>query len=204
MDSTEKHNKLATTTPKNSKELFKAISDLDISGTRTSVMEVRNMGGMPLSSLVKKTDGVADKSEAHKFIQLVIVWMCQYFGVVWNDLQIKESSRQLYENYFYFSQYDWRHFMSRVTSGYFGKMFGAFNTSMLMEYAAIHSEEWLSASEGLKKHELDLIGKQEEKVVDFTKMIEDGKQSIRNKFHQENVDKFKESIQKPDNFTKPS
>lgn len=162
------------------------------------------MGGMPLSSLVKKTDGVADKSEAHKFIQLVIVWMCQYFGVVWNDLQIKESSRQLYENYFYFSQYDWRHFMSRVTSGYFGKMFGAFNTSMLMEYAAIHSEEWLSASEGLKKHELDLIGKQEEKVVDFTKMIEDGKQSIRNKFHQENVDKFKESIQKPDNFTKPS
>lgn len=193
IESMEKHNKLAKTTPTSSTELFKVISDLDISGTRTSVMDIRKMNGSPLSSLVKRSDSGADKSEAHKFIQLVIVWMCQYFGVSWNDLQVKESSKQLYENYFFWSEYDWRHFMSRVTSGYFGKMFGAFNTSMLMEYAALHCNEWYSASEGLTKHEIDLIGKQEEKVVDFTKMIEKGRED---RIHQSALNDFKTKTDK--------
>lgn len=161
------------------------------------------MGGQPLSSLVRKTETGVDKAECYKFIKLCTVWLCEFFGVSWNDIQVKESSKQLYENYFFWTEYDWKHFMSRVVSGYFGKMFGSFSPAMLMEYAGVHSEEWMKVSENFTKHELDLIGKQEEGVNDFTKMIEDGKQKIRDRFHQENVDKFKGTVEKPDNFKKP-
>lgn len=182
---------LARQTPKSSSELWTAISDVDISGNNTSVLAVRGMGGNPISSLVKKNDGITDKSECHKFIKLCTVYLCQFFGVTWNDVQIMESSKQLYENYYFWTEYDWKHFMSRVVSGYFGKMFGAFNPSMLMEYAAAHGEEWMNVSEGLSVHEMDLIKRSEDKVADFTKMIDSQRE---NRIHQSALEDFKSKM----------
>jgi len=184
---------LPTKTNKTSSELFKAISDVEISGMNKSVAEIRKLQGMPISSLVIKTENGVDKTECHKFIKLVIVWMCQFFGVSWNDLQIKESSKQLYENYYYWTEYDWRHFMNRCISGYFGKQYGAFSPQILMEFASIHNQEWMDESEGQSFHEADQIKKLDEKDRDLMKEIET---KTEERIHNSAIEEFKKNVNK--------
>ncbi|HMU69748.1 MAG TPA: hypothetical protein PKC38_07060 [Chitinophagales bacterium] len=173
--------------------LWTEISKVDISGSSTSVMEIRNMGGRPISSLVRKNgSAVSDKSECYRFIQMCLIWICEFFGVAWTDTQVKESSKQLYSNYYFWTPYDWKHFMSRVVSGYFGKMYGAFTPAMLMEYAASHGKEWFEHSEQITVHDLDVLKRQEQDVADFQRMAEKQRDD---RIHKSEVEAFKNKIQ---------
>ncbi len=151
------------------------------------------MGGAPVSSLVKKTEAGVDKTECHKFIKLCVSYLVEFTGTNWTDFQIIEASKQLYENYYFWTQFDWKHFISRVISGYYGKIYGALSPAILMEFAALHSEEWMQCSEGLMAHEIDLIKKSEDKIVDFTELITHQKE---NRIHQSALSDFKNKMLK--------
>lgn len=158
----EKKNQLpsAQVTQKNSAELFEESFNIPISAGN-SIAELMNKA-RPLSSIVP----VYGKEEAIKFIKMCIIYLCEFYGVTWNDLQIQHASRELYSNYHHWSHLDWKHFISRVMSAYYEeKMYGAFNPSMMMAYAVMHNDEWMSAGESMtiQKHiqiksEMNVLG----------------------------------------------
>lgn len=162
MEEIAKQNQLpsAQAIQKNSTELFEESFKTLISAGN-AIAELMNKA-RPLSSLVP----VYGKEEPVKFIKLCIVYLCEFYGVTWNDLQIQHASRELYSNYYHWSHLDWKHFMSRIISAYYeDKMYGAFNPSMMMAYAVKHNDEWMNAGESvaIQKHlqikgEMNVLG----------------------------------------------
>lgn len=120
--------------------------------------------------------------------------MCEFFGVSWSDLQIQESAKQLYENYYFWTEYDWRHFMNRVISGYYGKVYGAFAPAALMEFALSHNKEWMEVGEYLNEHQQDVLRKTNEiERQSEQKQIAETEDRI----HQSAIEAFKKTIIKP-------
>ncbi len=178
---------------KNCAVYFQEICKLEISGISGTLEQVRKIGGKPLSSFVVKTETGADKSAAHHFVKLCILWLCEFFGTTWNDLQIREAAKQLYENYYFWTGADWKLFINRCASGYYGKVFGSFSPAVMMDYAAQYNSEWMELSAGTSLHDSDLIKKTDEKERDYMAEIERRKEE---RIHRSAVEEFKSAMMK--------
>jgi hypothetical protein len=88
-----------------------------------------------LSSLNEpKTNGVL-------VLQLVILEILDFIGQEWNKSQITECSELAYQEYYWFNTGELKQFSQRVKTGYFGKIYGKFAPTHLMEYFKEYSDE---------------------------------------------------------------
>lgn len=147
-----------------------ALRDLDIPAKAT-IAEVRKMKLPTVSSLVRKENGVANKTECYTFLAGMIVLLNQFFGTTWSDEQVKTTARDLYSDYYYWSLGDWKLFAKkchRCELDSAGKLFGAWSPDKLLSWALRYDQMWMEYSSEVALHNHDLDKKQEEGSRDMT------------------------------------
>ena len=120
-------------------EWLKSCEAITISGTETSVRDIRELGLPPLSRMVGLT---GSRFESELLISLTVQEIVFFFGATWSDKQLINAAKMLYENYYKFSAADWILFAKMCMSARFGKVYGVFSPSVLMDWAADFEKDW--------------------------------------------------------------
>jgi len=156
--------------PSNAKDLQNITRSLPISAANTTLLEIRQMDAAPLSSLARIT---GSKSECYGYIGLELNDITFHFGVEWKDRQIASCAELLYENYYYLTAPDWTLFFKKCKSLLFGKVYGIFSPSQLMEWAATYAAEWteLSIELSLNAHNQHKSDKMDARVSKIAQSI---------------------------------
>ena len=153
----------------NSIDLWERVNTLEIS-SETSMLAIRQMNTGPISQLVLRSSGEADKANCYKVIRAMVFSLLQFFGTTWNDFQVEECTKAIYREYYYWHLADLKKFMTLCYGGKYGKVYGFFNPALLMEWAALYDAMWLSASEEIsinKANEYRQRREEEQSLKDF-------------------------------------
>lgn len=130
-----------------------AMEQLEIK-SEDGVGEVRNLGTPPLSSLVKNNK---DKTEVFAFLKLSIVYLNQFIGTKWTDMQVKETAEIFYSKYYYWTFADLKLFFRKCKMMEYEKLLSPnqFAPFMLLQWASEYDFEWTKHSEQLSRLEHD-------------------------------------------------
>lgn len=146
---------------------------------------------------MRKENGVADKSECYKFIQVAIVGITQFFGSHLTDYQLLEVSKILYQKFWYWRLLDWKNFKERVCGLSYGKdhgkVYSFVNTAHILEWANAYDADWTGSAESETQHDHDQLKKVSEQERSLSIEIEAGKEAD---FHNKQVQDFKEKTLK--------
>lgn len=150
------------------------------------------MGTPPLSALVVKRDGIADKSQCYQFIEIIILLLNEYFGAKWSDITIKDCAQSIYTDYYYLTIADLKLFMKKAKAVEFEKerkIFGEWKPSLLMAWIDIFSGEWeQSRAVHVGEHSHGLVKRQEEYSDQQTKA---NREISLSELHTKELAKFK-------------
>lgn len=105
----------------------------------TPATELYRLNTPPLSSLNEPfINGVL-------VLQLLIIEILDFLGVEWSENQIQDCGELAYPEYYWFTIAELKQFSQRVKMGYFGKIYGKFSPSTLMEYFKDYAGDMLGA-----------------------------------------------------------
>lgn len=129
-------------------------------------------------------------------IELAVALLADFFGKEFTELQIREISRLIYDNFFWLDVVEFKIAIDRVKTQHYEKCYGHITPAYIMDVFQHVSAESLNARDNDSFNDYDRIRKEEENQRDFQKAID---QSRNDKIHQSAVSEFKEKIlnQKP-------
>lgn len=91
--------------------------------------------------------GTNSKQNGYDMYQMVILSIINFFGVSWTAENIKECALMLYDDYYWFTLAELKHFMLMCKSLKYGKIYGQMNPATLIDWMGQYSEESLKIRE---------------------------------------------------------
>lgn len=79
--------------------------------------------------------------------ELIILMILEFYGVEWKDELVSETAEMLYDDYYWFTIAELKHFMLMCKSGKFGKVYGKFTPVTFIDWMGQYSEESLKIRE---------------------------------------------------------
>ena len=115
--------------------------------SNTSLLHIRQLNYPPISRLVVRNEnGPVDKSLCYDFISKYISNVLTFFGEDWKAELIFEMAETIYADYYYLTMADWKLLAQRIKSSYYGKVYGKFTPSVLMNWVGQYAAEWTQVS----------------------------------------------------------
>ena len=105
-----------------------------------------------LSSLVKKSDGIVDKSKILKLIELYIIEIFEWFSKDIKPEMIQNLSETIYRNYWWFKIAEFKLFVEKIKSGHW-KQVHNISPAVIMERLADFSKESMDLREQIGENE---------------------------------------------------
>lgn len=179
------------TTTTNAIELWLTCCEVEIpAGTHPAV--IREMDSRATSSLVKRdSSGKFDKSECYKYIKLALIYIADFFGGKFTDMQLVEMSKVMYAKFYYWRLLDWLNFKQKVCGLDYGKVYGQITPGQIIEFANQYNDDWVTSAEIEYSHTHDLIRKDDEKERSLEAVIREKSEAA---IHRSAVDSFRERV----------
>lgn len=105
-------------------------------------MEIVKIGGSAIS-VVNQNAGT--KENGITIFECTVLDLLEFFGLEWSVNQIRGASEILFDEYYYWTLAELKHFSLKTKKGDFGKVYGKFSPSTLMECASAYDSEILTA-----------------------------------------------------------
>lgn len=118
-------------------------------------MDVVKMG-LPQISTINR--GQMSKEAGITVFETMILDLLEYYGVEWNPPQIRSVAELMFDEYYYWSLAELKHFILKVKRGDYGKLFGKFSPSNIVDYASTYNSELLVARSTYRKPEPEQTG----------------------------------------------
>lgn len=105
-------------------------------------MEIVKIGGSAISVVNQNT---GTKENGITIFECTVLDLLEFFGLEWSVNQIRGASEILFDEYYYWTLAELKHFSLKTKKGDFGKVYGKFSPSTLMECASAYDSEILTA-----------------------------------------------------------
>ena len=109
-------------------------------------MVIRKLDYPAVSKLLIKTDNGIDKKPCYDFIAEYIENVLIFFGEEWKSTTIYDTAETIYADYYYLTLADWKLIAQRIKASHYGKVYGKFTPSVLMDWISLYAGEWRQVS----------------------------------------------------------
>jgi hypothetical protein len=109
-------------------------------------MAIRKLDYPAVSKLLIKTENGVDKTPCYDFIAEYIENVLIFFGEEWKSTTIYDTAETIYADYYYLTLADWKLIAQRIKASHYGKVYGKFTPSVLMDWISLYAGEWTQTS----------------------------------------------------------
>lgn len=111
---------------------------------------------LPLEILQKSTPelstlnrGTGSTENSIMMLEAVVLMLLEFYGVEWSELQVRETAELWSSEYYWLHIAEIKHFLTKCKTGKYGKVFGKFSASTLMEWLGQYAAESMASREEL-------------------------------------------------------
>lgn len=112
-----------------------------------TITEVIKAGGN--TSISSLNAGTGSIEIGKSLFEAALISFLDFYGIDWTDEQFDDCIDIMHSEYHWFSMPELKHFMTRAKSGSYGKVFGKFAPSVLMDWLREYADESLQQRAGL-------------------------------------------------------
>lgn len=94
--------------------------------------------------------GTNSKQNGYDMYQMVILSILGFYDVAWSDEQIQECAQILYDDYYWFTLAELKHFMLGCKSSKFGKSYGKLTPVTFIDWMGQYAEESMKIREEME------------------------------------------------------
>lgn len=125
-------------------------------------------------------------------IEVAIAMLAEFFGQDFSELQIKETAKLIYDNWYWLDVAEFKVAIDRIKTQHYEKLYGKFSPAYIMEVFQRLSQESIVARETESFGDYDQIKKLDEGERDQEREF---KEVQEDKIHQSAIQHFKEHLE---------